>query len=140
MSKVLRLFMDSHRNTRVHYRLSGSAAQACHAIRWVGAKEAQLIGQLEIDGNHDFGFDRFGIQRGGRVAPKRDGVYGDLRERGIATPAGQPVRHAVRSDESTDLHRSLKVTGARLERIARRDAFDELRRLITWEGRVRAGG
>src|SRR5437588_3238326 len=114
--------------------MSRRSSAAVSVLLWV----AQLVRQLEIDGNNDFGFDGLAIKGGRRVTPEGNGVYGDLRERGIAAETGDAARDAVDADHRADLHRPMEMTRARFERIAWREAFDKRGRLITGERRVRA--
>ena len=76
---------------------------------------ATSVGQVEVDGNDDFGLDRLAIDGSGRVAPQRDRVHSDLREQGIAADARQVPWHAVFSDNRTDTHCSLQVLSAGFE-------------------------
>jgi hypothetical protein len=69
--------------------------------------DATSVGQVEVDGDDDFGLRRLAIDGSGRVAPEGDGIHSDLREQRIAAHTSQATRHTVFSDHRTDTHRSL---------------------------------
>src|SRR5256885_1104451 len=72
-----------------------------------GAGVPGLVGQAEFDRHDHFGFDRVAIDGGRGIAPEGDGIYGNLREHGIAADAGEAARYSVFSDDGAYAHLAL---------------------------------